>query len=92
MYWRAFRFSPWKPSAESFFSPFLLQLEELKKEITKAQQSIVDLRRELEEKRVNEVTALKENHRGEMAELENLLRGKHEEGIALLEQQYQVWG
>ena len=75
-----------------FFSPFLLQLEELKKEITKAQQSIVDLGRESEEKRVNEVTALKESHRGEMAELESRLRGKHEEGVALLEQQHQVWG
>ncbi len=71
-------------------SPFLLQLEELKKEIAKEKQKIVNLKRELEEKRVNDIAALKESHRGDMAELERRLRGEHEGGIALLEQQYQV--
>lgn len=90
LYWRAFRSPPWKPLIESLFSPLLLQLEELRKEITKQQQNTADLGRELEEKSVNEITALKESHQGEMAELESRLRDKHEEGIALLEQQYQV--
>ena len=90
MCWRAFRFPPWKPLTESLFSPLLLQLEELREEITKQQQNTANLRRELEEKSVNEITALKESHQGEMAELEIRLRGEHEEGIALLEQQYQV--
>ena len=70
--------------------PFLLQLEELKTEIIKEQQNNINLKRELEEKRTNEITALKESHRGEIAELENRLRGNHEGGIAHLEQQYQV--
>lgn len=72
------------------FSPFLSQLEELKEEITKEQQNTVKLGRELEEKRVSEITALKESHQSEMAALESQLRGSHEAGIALLEQQYQV--
>lgn len=65
-------------------------MEELKKEIIKEQQNNINLKRELEEKRINEITALKESHRGEMAELESRLRGNHEGGMALLEQQYQV--
>ena len=72
------------------FSSFLLQLEELKEEITKEQQNTVNLRRDLEEKCVNEIVALKESHQDEIAELESRLRGKHEAGIALLERQYQV--
>lgn len=70
--------------------PFLLQLEELKTEIIKEQQNNINLKRKLEEKRTNEITALKESHRGVMAELESRLKGNHEGGIALLEQQYQV--
>ena len=65
-------------------------MEELKTEIIKEQQNNINLKRELEEKRTNEISALKESHRGEMAELENRLTGNHEGGIVLLEQQYQV--
>ena len=82
------RFAPSLETAHQIVSlPYFLQLEELKTEIIKEQQNNINLKRELEEKRTNEITAL---NRGEMAELENRLRGNHEGGIALLEQQYQV--
>ena len=92
MYWRAFRSAPLlgNSSSNHLSLPFLLQLEELKTEIIKEQQNNINLKRELEEKRTNEISALKESHRGEMAELENRLTGNHEGGIVLLEQQYQV--
>ena len=73
------------------FSPLLLQLEELKKQSAESGQNIVDLKCELEEKRFSEISALKESHQGEMAELESRLKGKHDRETALLRQQYQVW-